>query len=162
MNGTVGNAGSGIDRDYFTFTVPAGKTLSAIMVTNNTNVSGGSSFIAIQQGSQVTTTITGGGIENLLGYTHYGNDVVDTDLLPTLVPSANGSLASGTYSIWVQETGGPATYGFDFVFATTPNTTAVPLPFATEILLFLGLFALDRMFRRRCELIKHNDFYYIE
>lgn len=27
MNGTVGNSGSGVDRDYFTFTVPTGKAL---------------------------------------------------------------------------------------------------------------------------------------
>jgi hypothetical protein len=153
INGTVGNSGSGVDRDYFTFTVPTGKTLSAIMVTNNTTVSGGASFFAIQQGSQITTTPEGGGVTDLLGFTHYGNDLIGTDILPTLVPSANGSLASGTYSIWVQETGGPASYGFDFVFASAPNTTAVPLPLATEILLFSGLFAVARLFRRRWELI---------
>jgi hypothetical protein len=151
MNGTVGNGGSGVDRDYFTFTVPSGMKLNSIMVTNNTTVSGSASFFAIQKGLQVTTTPTGGGVTDLLGFTHYGNDLVGTDILPVLVPSANGSLASGTYSIWVQETGGPASYGFDFVFtATTASTpTSVPLPLATQVLLFFSLSALALMFRSK-------------
>ena len=113
--GSVGNSGAGIDRDYFTFTVPAGAALAAIKLLGNTSVSGGASFIAIQAGPRVTVSPNGAGVEQLLGFTHYGGGDIDSDLLPAMAIGFTGALASGTYSIWVQETGGPATYGLDFV-----------------------------------------------
>src|SRR5262245_32885654 len=111
--GMTGNPGSGIDRDYFSFTVPAGTALTSVFVLNNTSVSGSSSFIGLQAGPQVTVTPTGGGAENLLGFAHYGNDQIGTDLLSLLAPAFPGGLPSGTYSVWVQELGGPVPYGFN-------------------------------------------------
>jgi hypothetical protein len=101
------------------------------LLEEDTNVSGGVSFIAIQPGPDLTVTHSGVGAELLIAEGHYGNDLRGTDLLPAIalgpVP-----LPSGRYAIWVQDTGGPATYGFDFVI------TQVPEP-ALWGLLLLGL-----------------------
>jgi hypothetical protein len=102
--GTMGDGGSGVDRDYFTFTVPVGAQLSALLINPTTFVSGSYSFMAIQVGPQVTTTPTGGGIAALLGYNHYDNADAGTNFLPRLLqshPELGGVLPSGTYSIWV-------------------------------------------------------------
>jgi hypothetical protein len=137
--GSVGNGGSGIDRDYFSFLVPTGFVLDAIRLLDNTSVSGGASFIAIQAGPQLTVSPSGAGVENLLGFTHYGNDLIGTDLLPTMAIKFTGVLPSGAYSVWVQETGGPASYGLDF------SISAVPEPAVWGMLLAgLGLSALIR------------------
>jgi len=127
VNGTTGNAGQGVDRDYFTFTVPAGAVLSAIRLLPSTYVSGSSSFMAMQAGPQLTVTPSGGGIENLLGFSHYSNDQIDTDILPIF--NAAGQLPPGTYSVWLQETGGTVEYGLDFqLTSTAPPDGDVPLP----------------------------------
>ncbi len=101
--GSTGNSGNGVDRDYFSFTVPVGATLTSIMLLNNTSVSGSASFIAIQAGPQLTVSPTGAGVENLLGFAHYGNDLIGTDILPFI--TFTNALPSGIYSLWVQETG---------------------------------------------------------
>ena len=69
---------------------------------------------------------------------HYGTDLIGSNLLTSLTTS--GSLPSGIYSVWVQETGGPVEYGFDF------ELTPVPLPAAAPLLLsgLLGMAALRR------------------
>ena len=138
--GTTGNSGQGIDRDYFTFTVPSGAKLTALNLLSNTAVSGGASFIGIQAGPQVTVTPSGGGVENLIGLGHYSNDQIGTDMLPAVLVGPTVEIGSGTYSVWVQDTGGPASYGFDFVIAAT--TTAVPssqVPLPTWSMLGLAL-----------------------
>lgn len=140
--GDTGNNGQVVDRDYFHFTVPAGMRLTAITVLGNTNVSGGSSFFGLQVGDQLTVAPSGAGADAMLGYTHYGNDFIGLDLLPLLAVAYPLGLPSATYSIWVQETGGPATYGFDFVVAE------VPLPGAGT-LLGAGLVSLAGLRRRR-------------
>lgn len=133
--GTTGNPGSGVDRDYFSFTIPAGHVLSELWLLPNTLVSGGSSFFGIQAGPQLTVTPTGGGIEAFYGFGHYDNSMVGTDILVEMVGPAKAPIPAGTYAVWVQETGGPATYGLDFVI------TPVPEP-ATALSLILGLLGL--------------------
>lgn len=115
--GTTGNSGQGVDRDYFRINVPPGAALTAIVLLDNTSVSGGVSYIGIQAGPQVTVTTTGGGAENLVGSGHYGNDQIGTDLLPSIKLGPPGPYAAGTYSVWVQDTGGPATYGFEIAIS---------------------------------------------
>lgn len=120
--GTTGNDGSGVDRDYFTFLVPEGAVLSSIMLLEEeTNVSGGVSFVAIQPGADVTVSHSGVGAEVLVALGHYDNSQRGADLLPYIKVGTPGPLPSGRYAVWVQETGGPATYGFDFVITQVPE-----------------------------------------
>lgn len=139
--GTTGNPGTGIDRDYFTFTVAPGTTLNSITLLGSTTISGGASFFAVQAGPQLTVTPAGFGVENLIGFAHYTNDDVGTNLLPLIAPSLSAGLPAGTYSFWVQETGGPVSYGLEFNI-----TSPVPLPGAL-LLLLSGLFGLGTMRR---------------
>jgi hypothetical protein len=143
VKGSVGNSGAGIDRDYFSFVVPAGATLGSIRLLESTSVSGGASFIAIQAGAQLTVTPSGVGVEQLLGFTHYGNAQIGTDILPAMAVTFTGALPAGTYSVWVQETGGPATYGLDFMISPLSggNLSAVPEP-QSHALLLAGLVLL--------------------
>jgi hypothetical protein len=78
---------------------------------------------------------------DLIGFAHYSNDQIGTDMLPSIIFGFTGALSSGTYSLWVQDTGGPASYGFDF------GVTAVPLPGA-GLFLLSGLFGLTALRRR--------------
>ena len=148
--GTTGNAGQGVDRDYFTFVVPTGTNLTALRLLNNTTVSGSSSFIGIQAGSQVTVSPSGAGAENLIALGHYSNDQIGTNILPSILLSPTGTLPSGTYSVWVQELGGLVDYGFDFVI--TPATASessgdAPLPTWAYLVLALGLLTCNNKFR---------------
>jgi len=139
VRGSTGNAGDG-ERDYFSFTVPTGATVTSILVRPESSVSGSSSFVAMQAGPQVTVMPTGVGIENLMGFLHYGNDRVGTDLLPDLAFAYRDTgLPSGIYSLWIQETGGVVPYGLDFE-VTPSSVTPVPLP-APFALLACGLLA---------------------
>lgn len=127
--GATGNSGPGMDLDHFTFTVPPGAVLNSIVLLDNTTVSGGASFFGIAAGPKISAEI-------LLSFLHYGPDQIGANLLPAL---GVGPLGSGTYSVWVQETGGPVKYGFDFV--TAPSATVRTLPEWGSILLaaLLGL-----------------------
>jgi len=133
--GVVGDSGQGIDRDYFSFTVPVGSLLNAVMLLNSTLVSGSASVFAIQAGPQLTVTPTGAGADALLGFSHYTNDQIGTDILPSVVFGPVTTLPSGTYSVWVQETGGPASYGFDFIMTAVPEPAALGMMLAGLVLL---------------------------
>ena len=115
--GTTGNGGQGIDRDHFTFTVPTGAKIASITLLDNTFVSGSVSFVGISAHPTVTA-------ENLMGSMHYGTDLIGTDILPAM--GITGGLPSGTYSVWVQETGGLVTYGFDFAMAASATVPTLP------------------------------------
>ena len=143
--GTVGDSGSGVDRDYFTFNVPAGIQLSALILLGNTSVSGGVAFLAMQAGPQITVTPSGVGVENLLGFIHYDAGMVNQDLLPQMGLRIAPPLPAGSYSVWVQETGGVVPFGLNFVLS------AVPEPGAGALLLagLAGLAGLHGVRRRR-------------
>jgi len=124
--GSVGNSGAGIDRDYFSFSIPAGWQLSSMLLRAETNISGSASFLAIQAGPQVTVSPSGAGAAALLGYVLYGTDQIGNNLLQEMA-LPGGVLGSGTYSVWVQELGGLSPYGLDLIVAEVPEPGSATL-----------------------------------
>ncbi len=127
--GTTGNI-TAVDRDYFTFAVPAGLELSSIVLLPGTQSLGplGESFFGVQAGPQVTVSTSASNATGLLGWVHYNAGDVGTDLLPLMGSAGLGStgftppLPSGAYSFWVQEASvGTVPYGFDFAITATPE-----------------------------------------
>lgn len=128
-----------VDRDHFSFAVPGGAQLSALMLVDAT-VSGGVSFFAIQAGPQLTVQSNGVGADALLGYGHCDNAMIGSDLLAASAIKFPGPLPAGTVSVGVQETGGPATYDLDFQISAVPEPGAAALMLAGR----LGLAAVSR------------------
>ena len=136
ITGTTGsNPETGIDRDYFTFTLAPNQQLTAIMVLEGTtslpgpNPNAPLSFIGLQTGSSVTdpaAPVVGA----LLGYTHYGPSLIGTDILDNIAvgPGAQGfspPLGGGTYSVWIQEANtGTAHYAFNFMVRMVPEPSS--------------------------------------
>ena len=83
---------------------------------------------------------------NLLGWVHLSSSLLGTDVLDNIGtgPGAIGflpPLGPGTYSFWLQQTGGSlTTYGLDLVVVPEPTAAA---------LLALGLLGLAASRRRR-------------
>jgi hypothetical protein len=124
--GTTGRV-TATDRDYFTITVAPGLQLNAIMVLPGTTA-GGTAFIGLQAGGQVTLPTNAASAVGLLGWWHYGASDVNTDILPQMAIPSEGSsgfstpLGSGTYSFWIQDfNAGTFGYGFDLIVAETPE-----------------------------------------
>lgn len=149
VSGSTGRSAAGVvDRDYFTFTLPAGLQLDALTVLQGTTFLGPSSlsFIGVQAGAQVTVNPTGGSATGLLGWWLYSENDIGQDILPQMglafgAVGFAGPLPAGNYAFWVQETGtGTADYRFDL------NVSAVPEP-AGALLMLAGLAALQA--RRR-------------
>ncbi len=132
LRGTTGRGSSGVDRDYFVFELPAGWQLETLTVMPGTTFLGSSaaSFIGVQAGPQVTVNPTGGSATGLLGWTHYSENDLGTDILglmgigPGAIGFA-GPLPAGTYSFWIQETGsGVANYEFTLAVGAVPEPAA--------------------------------------
>lgn len=148
--GTTGRTSGVIDRDYFSFTLPAGWQLDSIIVLPGTTSLGISklSFIGVQAGTQVTVNPTGNSPAGLLGYWHFGPNDIGGDILGVMgvAQGAQGfeaPLPGASYAFWVQDSGtGVASYRLSF------NVSAVPEPSAWA-LLAAGLLLLRPALRRR-------------
>lgn len=138
--GTTGRVSGVVDRDYFTFTLPTGWQLDTLTVLPGTTALGtsGLSFIAVQAGPRVTVSPTGGSAAGLLGWAHYGENDIGTDILQIMgfgggATGFFGALPAGSYAFWIQDTGtGVANYRLDF------GVSAVPEPAAALMLLAGG------------------------
>jgi hypothetical protein len=121
VSGRYGLKDGVVDRDYFTIKVAQGQQLAALWVEPETNVANNVSFIGVQAGKQVTVPPQGGSPEDLLGWVHYGDDEIGTDILPAMGEGDGAQgfvppLGPGTYSFWVQETAAcKCQYKFKFV-----------------------------------------------
>lgn len=147
--GTTGRSNGVVDRDYFTFTLPEGWQLDALTLLPGTTFLGPSSlgFIGVQSGGQVTVDPTGGSAAGLLGWWHYNENDIGTDILPSIGagPGATGfigALPAGSYAFWIQETAtGSAAYQFDFSVSQVPETS-------TTLMFLAGLAGLGFLRRR--------------
>jgi hypothetical protein len=151
--GTTGRDANGMDRDYFTITVPVGLQVTSLMELAGTSVGGSVSFIGMQAGSQVTVPTNAADATGLLGWNHYGGASQDTDLLAGMSIPAQGSsgftrpLSAGNYSFWIQDFNtGRFSYGFDLVLA--PAASAAPEPQSYAMML-AGFVALLLLCKRR-------------
>jgi hypothetical protein len=136
VSGTTGsNAQTGIDRDYFTFTIAEGQQLTAILVLDGTTSIAGRdpenplSFIGLEAGGALTDPAAPV-VGDLLGYTHYGPSLIGSDILDNIggglgAQGFTGPLGPGTYSVWIQEANlGSASYAFDFLVASVPEPSS--------------------------------------
>jgi hypothetical protein len=152
IRGVTGQTSPGVfDRDYFTFTVPAGLGLAELIVINATSAGPlGISFIGIEAGTAITVppTPTPPDASFLLGWRHYGPDDIGNDILAAIgspIPPMGAAgftppLGPGSYAVWIQETGMcNCVYDFDFVLVPEPASMAG---------LFTGLALLLLVWRR--------------
>jgi hypothetical protein len=136
IRGTVGQTSPGVfDRDYFSFSVPAGLGLTGLIVVNATSAGPlGISFIGIGAGTAITVgpVPTPPDASFLLGWRHYSPADIGSDILAEIgapMPSMGAAgftpplLGPADYAVWIQETGlcTTCTYDFDFVLAAIPE-----------------------------------------
>lgn len=135
------------DIDYVTILVPAGRELSGLVMVDYAGKDG-IAFIAVQSGTVFTEgpSASSVNIENLLGYSLFGTNVqnLGADILPEIgqgfgAQGFTGSLPSGSYTFWIQQTGASTSYTFDF--------QVVPAPASAVVLAASGVLAARR--RRR-------------
>ncbi len=139
-NQVTGTFGSG-DLDYLRIDIPAGLQISAINVTS---YSGGSvSFVGLQSGTTFSIDPNTASPAALLGYFLFGNGNLNTNILPAIAAGFGAigftpPLNPGSFTLWLQETGGTTGYGLNLIAVPTPGSAAV---------LGLGVLTLRR--RRR-------------
>lgn len=153
--GTTGaDASFVIDRDYFTFEVPANAELTALTVLPGTAVVGSDdfnqAFFAIQAGATMTVSPVSGSPAGLLGHAHYNGSDIGTNILPRIgggfgATGFSGALGPGDYTVWIQDFNpGASRYAFRFTLVQAP----VPEP-ATWMLTALGVGWIAARGRRR-------------
>jgi len=124
------------DRDYLAVTVPQGLQLHALRYGAGMVLGGVRSFIGVQAGPQLTVLPTTETADGLLGWAHFQDAVVGTDLLPDIgagygASGFSGPLPAGTYTFWIQETSREPGLAFAFDL----EVSAVPEPASAWLLL---------------------------
>jgi Ca2+-binding RTX toxin-like protein len=125
ITGNTTNAPS-LDRDFFTFTVPEGATVSAIVLQSyrwgngNQGTPGyGNSYFAVVEGSTFPSITDGSGflvsklIDNRTESNEVGQDLLESGVGTALGGSSPGQLGPGNYAVWYQETANPTNYAFN-------------------------------------------------
>jgi hypothetical protein len=116
------------DRDYFTFTLNAGESVSSINLLSATNPNGGFdsvAFVGLAFDSifDFDPNINSG--PGLVGFALTAPDLVGTDLLGALSGGLD-TLGPGDYSIWFQQTGDDLTQvELEFIVVPAPTTAAL-------------------------------------
>src|SRR5687767_14991633 len=101
--GQTGSVSGVTDRDYFTFIVPAGSTLSSLTVLNSSLTAGGAAFFGLQAGAVVTVDPAAASAAPLLGYELVSPADIGVDILPVMSTAAGAGgftppLGEGQYS----------------------------------------------------------------
>lgn len=120
---SANQVGNPRDVDFFAFTVPAGFELQQLIVTDYTGVDD-VAFIGIDSGATSDIDFNNPIVGDLLGGTTYGSASIDTDILPIMgnlggAVGFTAPLPEGTYTIWLNQTGGISEGTFDFVIGET-------------------------------------------
>lgn len=130
--GTIASGPNGVDRDYFTVTVPTGFEFVSLTPLSGTTVGDTASFLGLEAGTQVTVPTNAVTATGLLGWTHYTVADIGTNLLPTMGTAGFGStgftppLGAGNYAFWIQDADA-ARYGFDIKIQAVPEPGSLTL-----------------------------------
>jgi hypothetical protein len=129
-NSLIGTT-SGGDRDYVTLNVPAGGSITQLVLRTYTSPDA-TAFVGIQRGSTFTEDPDSPNVSNLLGYTHFGPGNVGANLLPAM-GSAGGAqgftppLTGSNFTLWIQQLGSATAYQFDVVATPEPSSAVLLL-----------------------------------
>lgn len=148
VKGTVRNTPPVDLRDYVTFTIPAGRQLTAIKQLSYTNLNDGSpgntGFHAINLGATSENPDPNGNNEDFyLGGEHLFPVPAGENMLPNLAdgdPAGTGftiPLGPGTHTYLVQQISGAVAYDLQFVVAAPAQPFAAPAPATNTWLLAL-------------------------
>lgn len=132
------------DKDYFTVIVPAGASLTSIIL-NSYDSPDAIAFLAFQPGSIFTQDADQPDPLQINGLAFVGPANVGTDLIPDLhaalgfpTPGFERPLPAGSYTFWFQQIGPDTIAEFDFVVVPGPGAAGLA-----------GLSALALLRRRR-------------
>ena len=116
----AGTVGSG-DKDYLTFTVPAGYLLNGLNLRYFSYTTDLVAFMAIDAGN---TWTAGQDTTQMLGWTasHLTPSSLNTDLL-TGMNVVGSVLSEGNYTVWIQQIGAANTYVLEFEMVAAPALT---------------------------------------
>lgn len=111
------------DVDFFSFTVPDGMELTELIVDDYNGVDD-VAFIGIDGGATTDVDFMNPAAGDLLGGTSYGTASIGNDILPAMgnLGGAEGfvpPLPAGTYTIWLNQTGGLSESTLNFVVDET-------------------------------------------
>jgi hypothetical protein len=127
VNSVIGSVNGVSDsQDWLALAVPEGFELSSVVPAAYAS-SDSVAFTGFQGGSVFLGSSSDPGA--YLGYSHFGQGNVGSDLLPAMSAAAGAQgftspLDSGTYVFLVQQLGAPATYQFDYVVTPVPEPRA--------------------------------------
>jgi hypothetical protein len=164
-NSVIGNVGPGDSQDWIALTVPAGFTLSSVVLAAYTSadVQG---FTGFQIGNSFVGSPFVAG--SYAGYSHYGTgaqngplpptNLIGQNLIPIMADNTPGGtspgaagfaqpLGAGTYTFLIQQLGGSTAYQFNY------NLTPVPEPAMLALVPFVGGLLLIKRLRpgRGCD-----------
>lgn len=126
----AGSKKKGIDRDYYSITIPEGHVLAQLNLRAYDSFDA-VAFIGIQPGDTFPNDPDSVGPGDLMGWVHFGSSELGLDILPIMGSNGQGftpPLPAGTYTFWSQQIGKQAEYAFDFV-------VEVPAPSGVAIML---------------------------
>ncbi len=127
---TISGSSVSTDRDYITFTIPAGMAVTSMTLSSFVSTDD-RIFLALTAGtSSIDPATANSNLGGMLGYTHPGTAnttaLLGTEILDDLAAGAGAAgfstpLSPGNYTLWIQQTNPQnVDYGFDL--------TAVPEP----------------------------------
>ncbi len=131
---SISGSSVGTDRDYITFTIPAGLAVTSLTLSSFVSEDD-RIFLALTAGNaSIDPDTAAANLGGMLGYTHPGTAnttaLLGTDILDDLAEGFQAAgfttpLTPGDYTLWIQETGPiNADYGFELTAVPEPSNIA--------------------------------------